>query len=229
MSTKIVKQPRAKMEIKEAMRRDGFSAGFKPAGFGSGANLAAQFDIQILRNSANINQDLPIPIFGAFDLASKYKSVLTLPSGVSITGIDNGAIGKENFVEIEYTSGANVDTVRISIPQYEYPSFLAAVATSRFIVSNAKYGISDTSATGLQQLTKKFQSVDRSMFGRLTRNDIPLASSKSPFQFQNGLVEIVGTFDVTAQTTWVLDFQAVAAQQVTISANVAAADKGLAM
>ena len=105
---------------------------------------------------------------------------------------------------------------------------MSAIQTSRFIVSNAKYGISDTSATGLQQLTKKFQSIDRSMFGRLTKNDIPLASSKSPFQFQNGLVEIVGTFDVTAQTTWVLDFQAVASQQVTISANVAAADKGLA-
>lgn len=229
MSTKIVKNPRARMEVKEAMRRDGFAAGFRPSGISGGvAPLAAQFDIQITRATATIAQDLPVPIFGAFDLASKYRSVITLPSGVSITNLEVGAIGRETRVDITYTSGANNDVVRITIPQYEYPSFLNALATSRFIVSNAKYSVSDTSATGLQQLTKKFQSVDRSMFGRLTQNDIPLASAKSPFQFQNGLVEIMGTFEVTAQTTWVLDFQNLANQQVTISANVAMADKGLA-
>jgi hypothetical protein len=104
---------------------------------------------------------------------------------------------------------------------------LTALVGSRFIISNARYSISDTGATGLQQLTKPFKSVDRSMFGALLQNDIPLSSAKTPYQNQVGIVDINGTFNVTAQTTWILDFQAVANQEVTISMFVTQSDKGV--
>jgi hypothetical protein len=97
--------------------------------------------------------------------------------------------------------------------------------SSRFVVSNARYSVSDTTATGIQQLTKPFQAIERSMFGAFLKNDIPLSSSKSPFQFQNGIVDILGTFNITAQTTWVLYFQALANQVVTISAFVSQSTK----
>jgi hypothetical protein len=104
---------------------------------------------------------------------------------------------------------------------------LNALLGSRFIVSNARYSISNTSATGLQQLTKTFNSIERSMFGALLQNNIPLASAKTPYQNQVGIVDINGTFNVTAQTTWVLNFQQLANQEVTISAFVTQSNKGV--
>lgn len=229
MADRIVRSPSAKASVKQQMRNDGYKAGFEPSGLGGnvGQALAAQFDIKIKRLTATVTDDVPVPIFGAFDVASKYNSILSLPSGVSITALSIGAIGTEKQVRITYTKGANNDIVQITISQYDYPAFLTALVGSRFIISNARYSISDTSATGLQQLTKPFSSIDRSMFGALLKNDIPLSSAKTPYQNQVGIVDINGTFNVTAQTTWVLDFQSLANQEVTISAFVTKSDKGV--
>jgi len=229
MADRIVRSPSAKAQVKQQMRNDGYKAGFEPSGMGGnvGQALAAQFDIKIKRLTATVTDDVPVPIFGAFDIASKYNSILSLPSGVSISALSIGAIGTEKQVRITYTKGANNDIVQITISQYDYPAFLTALVGSRFIVSNARYSISDTSATGLQQLTKPFSSIDRSMFGALLKNDIPLSSAKTPYQNQVGIVDINGTFNVTAQTTWVLDFQSLANQEVTISAFVTKSDKGV--
>jgi hypothetical protein len=227
MAERVVRQPGVLNKVKEAMRQDGYRAGFEPSGAAVGQGLSAQFDIQITRIGAVTiaGVDLPIPLFGALDIASKYNGVLTQPSGTTISALSIGAIGTETQVRISYTKGANTDIVAISISQYDYPSFLNALLSSRFTVSNARYSIADTTATGVQQLTKPFRSIERSMFGAFLKNDIPLSSSKSPFQFQNGIVDILGTFNITAQTTWVLDLQPLAGQVVTISAFVSQSTK----
>jgi hypothetical protein len=225
MAEKVVRQPGVLNKVKEAMRQDGYRAGFEPSSNGIGQNLSAQFDIVITRVGEDVNNDLPVPIFGALDIKSQYNGVLTLPTGVSITALSVGAIGTETQVRISYSKLTDTDTIVLSISQYDYPSFLTALLSSRFIVSNARYSVSDTTSSGLQQLTKPFKSIERSMFGAFLKNDIPLSSAKSPFQFQTGIVDILGTFNVTAQTTWVLDFQPNDGQQVTISAFVSAAEK----
>jgi hypothetical protein len=226
MAERVVRQPGVLNKVKEAMRQDGYRAGFEPSTAAVGQGLAAQFDIQITRLGSTIaGVDLPVPIFGALDIQSKYNGVLTQPSGTTITALTVGAIGTETQVRISYTKGANTDIVVISISQYDYPSFLHALLSSRFTVSNARYSVSDTTATGIQQLTKPFQSIERSMFGAFLKNDIPLSSAKSPFQFQNGIVDILGTFNITAQTTWILYFQPLANQVVTISAFVSQSTK----
>lgn len=228
-AARIVKNKAAKAEMKAEMKRAGIASAFvNPAMPGSiTSNLSAQVNFQIVRKSANIATDLPVPLFGAFDSANLYNSVLTLPSGTSITNITFGSVGKENIVEIEYTNGANVDTVEIICQEYAYPSFLRALTTSRFTISNARYSISDTSNTGVQQLTKKLQAQTRSMFGKVVTDNIPLGASKSPFQQQNGIVDILGSFTVTPEVTWSLDFQALANQQVTVSAFITQTDKGI--
>jgi hypothetical protein len=227
MSERIVKSPSALNQVKQSMRNDGYRAGFEPSSFASGKSLAAQFDLKIKRLTQAVTDDVPVPIFGAFDVASKYVSVLSLPSGVTITALSVGAIGFEKQVRITYTKAAANDIVQITIAQYDYPSFLNALLGSKFIISNARYSISDTGATGLQQLTKPFVSIERSMFGALMKNDIPLSSAKTPYQNQVGIVDINGTFNVNAQTTWSLDFQALTNQEVTISMFVTASDKGV--
>lgn len=229
-AARIVKNKAAKAEIKAEMKRAGIASAFvNPAMPGSiTSNLSAQVNFQIVRTSSNITQDLPVPLFGAFDSANYYNSVLVLPGGTSITNITFGSVAKPNTVEIEYTNGANVDTVEITCQEYAYPAFLRALATSRFTISNARYSISDTSSTGVQQLTKKLQAQTRSMFGKVVTDNIPLGASKSPFQQQNGIVDILGSFTVTPEVTWSLDFQALTNQQVTVSAFITATDKGLA-
>ena len=233
LAERIVKNPRQMMQVKEDMRRQGVAAGFTPATQSSGQGLAAQFDIKISRLTNNTGVILPVAIFGAFDAASGYKSIINqyLPSGVTLSALAIGGIGNETLAKFTFTkagSPATSDIITVSINQYEYPSFLEALKTSRFIVSNARYSISDTGAQGLQQLTQPFKSFDRSMFGALVQNDIPLSSAKTPYQNQPGIVDINGTFNVTAQSTWVLLVGALGNQEVTISAFVAQANKGVA-
>jgi hypothetical protein len=231
LAERIVKNPRQLMAVKEDMRRQGVAAGFTPATQSTGQGLAAQFDIKVTRTGTNTAAALPVAIFGAFDSASAYKSIISqfLPAGVTLTDLTIGGIGNENRARFEFTKTgvATADYIDVTINQYEYPSFIEALKTSRFVVSNARYSVSDTSASGLQQLTQTFKSFDRSMFGALLQNDIPLSSAKTPYQNQPGIVDINGTFNVNAQSSWVLLFGNYA-QEVTISAFVAQANKGLA-
>ena len=229
LAERIVKNPRQMMAVKEDMRRQGVAAGFTPSTQSGGQGLAAQFDIKITRVGVATGVDLPVVLFGAFDLASAYKSIISqfLPAGTTLSALVVGGVASPNTVRFSFTKGANTDHLDVTVNQYEYPSFLEALKTSRFVVSNARYSVSDTGAPGLQQLTKTFKSFDRSMFGALLQNDIPLSSAKTPYQNQPGIVDINGTFNVNAQSSWVLLFGAVA-QEVTISAFVAQANKGLA-
>jgi hypothetical protein len=227
MAERIVKSPASLAMAREEMRKSGMSVGFggNPAMPHVG-NLQAQVNFQIKRLTADINAILPVPLFGPYDLASDYNQILSLPNGVSISAIEVGKIGGgELKVTISYLSGGDTDKVEITLQEYAYPSFLEALKGSKFTISNARYSISDTSNTGVQQLTQSLQANVKSMFGKTTVDNIPLSASKSPFQQQNGIVDIIGTFGIDAQTTWVLGFQPLANQQVTIGAFITGAEK----
>lgn len=239
MSEKIVRSPRALSQVKEEMRNAGAAAGFTPSTTNTGANLQAQFDLHIVRQSANIAADLPVALFGGFDSVSAYTSVISqfLPTGVTLKAlsIGNTEVGGgttsstyKSSISVNFTfakTGSSDDVVTLTLGQYDYPAFLAALRTSKFVVSNARYNISDTT-NGIPQLTKPFKSIERSMFGAYVQNDIPLSSAKTPYQMQNGIVDINGTFKVNAQTSWVLLFGNVA-QEVVISSFVTQTDKGV--
>ena len=226
ISERIVKDTTGKALIKEEMRKAGLSAGFNPAMPTFVGNLQAQVNFQIKRLTANIaGVDLPVPLFGAYDAASKYNQVLTMPAGTSITAFDMGVIGNETKLRITYTKGANSDIVEITLQEYAYPSFIEALKGTSFNISNGRYSISDTTATGLQQMSKKLRALKYSMFGNQNADNIPLSASKSPFQQQNGIVDILGNFNVDAQITWVLDVQPLANQEITIAAFITAVNK----
>lgn len=226
VASRIVKDATGKALIKEEMRKAGMAAGFNPAMPSFAGSLQAQVNFQIKRLTANIaGVDLPVPLFGAYDLASKYNQVLQMPAGVTITAFDNGVIGNELKLRITYTKGANSDIVEVTLQEYAYPSFIEALKGTSFAISNGRYSISDTTATGLQQMTKKLRSLRYSMFGNQNSDNIPLSASKSPFQQQNGIVDILGNFTVNAEITWVLDVQPLANQEITIAAFITAVNK----
>lgn len=231
LSTRIVKDPQAKVQVKEQMRRAGMPTGFQnnPAMPDIHSRLEAQVNFQIKRLTANIALDLPVVLFGPYDLASKYQQIIQqlLPPTVTLTGLDVGKIaGGELFADFVFTApGPLVDTIRVSCQEYAYPSFLEALKGSKFLMSNGRYSISDTGATGLQQMTKQMQYVSKSMFGKSINDKVPLSASKSPFQFQNGIVDILGTYEVNAERSFTLMIQNVANQEVTIGAFITNADK----
>ena len=227
MAERIVKNTGAHALVKNEMKRAGVASAFgNPAMPGLGAALQAQVNFQVKRLTADLNVNLPVPLFGPYDLASDYNQILNLPSGISVSNIEVGKIGGgEQKVTISFSDGTDTDKVDITLQEYAYPSFLEALKGSKFTISNARYSISDTSNTGVQQLTQSLQANVKSMFGRQITNNIPLSASKSPFQQQNGIVDIIGTFQVDAETCWVLNFQPLANQQVTIGAFITAADK----
>lgn len=227
---RAVKNPSIKMQVKEQMRKAGVAGGFQsnPAMPTIAASLEAQVNFQVKRLTANIASDLPVVLFGSFDLASQYSANLAglLPSGVTLTGLDVGKIaGGELFADFTYTQGLNSDTIRVSCQEYAYPSFLEALKGSRFIISNARYSISDTTSTGLQQMSKQMQFKQQSMFGKTSVDKVPLSASKSPFQQQNGIVDILGQYTIDAERAFTLQVQDLANQEITISAFITGADK----
>lgn len=234
VAERVVRNPAAVAAIKQKMQRAGFAAGFTPAGIGGGAPSVANFDMVITRSSANITSALPVPIWGAFDVSSGFQGVLGsyLPAGVTVDDLVVGGVGADSTrLAITYAKtvgGSKVtDTLYISLNQYDYPSFLTGLTTSKFLISQIRLTIADTSATGLSQLNQTFDYVERSIFGAYRKDSFPLNSAKSPFQYQNGIIDINGTFNVTAQNSWVLMFQDNVDQTVTLNFSVAAADKGV--
>lgn len=230
VATRIVKNPTALQKTKVEMQKMGIPAGYNmnPAMPATGGSLSAQVNFQIKRLTAKLEYDLPVPLFGAYDFQNNYKQVVSsmLPSGVSIGSITGGrTAGAELHVDISYTDGTDTDIVRITLQEYAYASFLEALKGSKFLISTARYSVSDTSATGLQQLTKKLFQSSYSMFGKTSSDNIPLSASKSPFQQQNGIVDILGSYVINAETSWVLMFQPLENQEVTIGTFIAKADK----
>jgi len=227
---RVAKRPSELANIRTEMRKAGMPEGFKQGGMTAqvSGNLQAAVNFKATRLSANIALALPVVFFGSYDAASKYQQSLAgnIPAGVTLTGLDIGKIaGGELNVDFIYTQGLNIDTIRVTMDEYAYPAFLEQLKGSRFRAEQVRYSITDTSNTGLQQLTQKMQYFVRTMFGKQSNDTIPLGNSKSPFQQQNGIVDIIGSYEINAQTSIVLLFQNLANQQVNMSCFITSIDQ----
>lgn len=227
---RVAKRPAELAAVKMEMRKAGYGEGFKPGGISQGmvAGIRAAVNFKITRLTANIALDLPVALFGSYDAASKYQQSLAgqIPSGVTLTGLDIGKIGGGELVaDFTYTQGLNVDVIRVTLDEYAYPAFLEQLKGSRFRAGQIRYKVSDQGATGIQQLDKKMTYFVRTMFGKQTNDNIPLGNSKSPFQQQNGIVDILGEYEINAQTSIVLQFQNLANQVVTMSMLITSIDQ----
>lgn len=165
--------------------------------------LAAEFNIKVDRQSADITQSLIVPIFGWLETPSGYAELLAqyntgLTFTVQIGHYDLPASPK--VVRITYDDGVNTDIVEVSCNTFPYTGILHATATGILKMENVQYEISDNANT--QQFKETFDHLRKSMFGLEAKNSIPIY--KDPRQFQDGIVRVQADLTIDRETTLML-------------------------
>lgn len=217
-------------QIREAMR-SGNSAVAKPGReYPDTPPAAAQFQLTVVRNTAAIAEDLPFALFGFQDMQNGYRDIIPsmLAAGTTLTSVVIGELGGggaagANRARFTYTNGANVDTVDVTCSTYSYPALLAAGSNDLLKLSAMRMSLSD--ATLLRQFDLEMRSLKNSPFGKGEFNKLTPSASKSPRQYQNGIVDLDYIFKVDKETTIVGKIANQAAFQVSFNAYVEKFDR----
>lgn len=201
MSKRIVKRPEIMGLIKQhknSVNMGGNHNGqLHIAGNKHTPAAAAQFDFTIKRLTHAINASLPVALFAPQELENGYRQMLAdqIPAGTVLTAVNYSELdGKPTEVDFVYTEGANVDTIRVQVVQYPYPSFLKSMVTDVLKLSKMRYSLSDS--TKLAQFSEVFNFRQGSMFGTVTTNKVSVTANKDPRQFQDGIIDVDGEFVV---------------------------------
>ena len=153
----------------------------------------ADFTINVTRNSNNIASPLPFLLFGVNYVENQYRELLSpfLLNAVVLTSVAYDSSGNMVFT---FTLGVNVDTITISCNEAPYSVFLQSTRTDLIKIQKVRYNISDT--TKLANYSQPMAIVQKSLFGTLVNNKISVTKYKNPQQFQNGIVDVMASFDV---------------------------------
>jgi hypothetical protein len=150
------------------------------------AGAAAQFNLKITRNSANIAAILPVPLFGAMDREGKYVQSLGsyMPSGVTLESVANV---NGNYV-FTYTDGTHTDTITVTCNEIAYASFVLATITDVMSIRAIRYKIN--SDAQLSQFQNTFASFKKSLFGKREDDTIDVQSNIGPMQYRPDVADI---------------------------------------
>lgn len=151
-------------------------------------SIKAQFDIRILRNSANIAQSLEVGVFGMVHFQSGYFGVVFPPTGGTVTVTGGTNVNLPDRVRFTYVVGADTDTIDVFCNQLPYPAFLSSMSNAMFKVTNIRYSLSNAAQT--VQFSEPFEFRSKSMYGKGDTNPITVLSFRKPEQFQAGIVDL---------------------------------------
>lgn len=183
-----------------------------------GTGDKAQFDITIQRLTATIAAtSLEVPVFGATHVDGGYTGVVNPAAGGSFAVLYGCNAVLPNQLNIRHTVGANNDTIAVKCNQISYPSFLGAMRTDMFRISNIRYSINDTSANGLLQFSEIFDVRTKSLFGKADQNPLSVLSFKKPENFQAGIIDIPVDMDVWKDRAFVLSVNSLFTGVITLS------------
>lgn len=178
-------------------------------------SLAAMFTMKVQRNSVNIAGSLPVALFGTLDSDANYQRFVTPPAGVTLAVSIGQVAGQPNAARFTYTQGANVDTIDVTCQQAPYPSFLNSLSSDTLRMSKLRLSISDS--TQQAQFSESIAVKTASLFGRQTQNTINPSSFKRPDQFQAGIIDLDGIYDVDKETAFVFNMIDVGAANFSVS------------
>lgn len=162
----------------------------------------AQLSINIKRVTAAIPDNLPFVLFGRTSLKNYYKNQIVnplLPSGVTYTNLSVAAFATSEKVIFEYTAGAAVDTVEVTLQNSNitYPELLEALYTNMFEIGKIRHVISNTTTgAALNQQNLGLFFFKNTMFGKTESNTLNPIDYKNPQQQQAGIIDIPETFRV---------------------------------
>lgn len=221
MAVAAVKNPVALQKIRQQMAKNSGRGAMQIEANANQPAAAAQFDIVITRNSANIAETLPVVLFDPQDAANGYRAIVSglLPAGTVLTSVRYGEnLSQPNALRFTYTKGVDVDTIDVTCPQYPYPALLNSAITDLLRLSKIRYSISDTAQ--LSQFSNGHAIVQRTMFGKKSENALSIGAYKRPDQFQTGIIDVDGVFELDKETGILLSINASAGFSVTISSFV---------
>ena len=162
--------------------------------------LAATFTLKAERLTTTLAQDLPVAFFGTLDSFANYLRFIVPPAGLTVTYIEGLPSGKAEQSILRYTDGVNTDDIVITCQQAPYPAFLQSLVSDKIRVSKLRYSISDT--TKQSQFSQGLTVQVASLFGKRSQDTVDIESFKSPQQFQAGIVDLDGVFDVDKETAF---------------------------
>lgn len=157
----------------------------------------ATVTVTAVRQSFNIQTDLPIQLFNVVDNYSD-NSVLRryLPVGVSLT-FSNTDATRTNWL-FTFTQGALVDTVIVSCSEVSYNKLQLATQSDLFKIGRILYKISDENQQ--QAFSGKFIVVSQSLFGFGKENPLTLTNYIKPSNFRKDSVVISQALDIDKQS-----------------------------
>lgn len=166
----------------------------------------AQFDINITRLTNTIAQPTPIALFGTTHSKSGYSQFLIPGAGTTVTvvgGLNTPTAGTSDRIRFTFVNGGNTDIVEVTCNQVPYPVFLDALGADIFRISNIRYEI--LNAADVIQFSQQHNFTSKSLFGKLSSDDITIAAYKKPEQFQPGIVDIPIAANIDKETMMLLN------------------------
>jgi len=184
---------------------------------------AATFDILIHRDTIEIAEVLPVPIFGVLDQESDWIEIMNqfLTTGTTYV-VQRGADRKS--LDFIFTNGGNSDTINVSCNQVPYVNLLIAGLDSVFKLQQIKMQISDVAVQA--QFSQSIGVFNRSFFGHHQDDSITPNQYKSDLQNQNDIRTINQILDIDKQRTILFKIVAAADFTVTLSSFIQKYDKG---
>lgn len=182
-------------------------------------NAAAQFTIQVTRETAAIAVPLPVAIFAPVYASNGWRSFLQgqMPAGVTLSKVEGGERdGLPDSVQFEFTQGLNTDVVTVRCSTAPYPAFLESLVTDRFDVNKVRFTLSDPAQVA--QFAQQVLFSTRSMFGLGSQNPVTPDNFRSPQQYQAGIVDVDVDAKFDKQTGIILPIVPVA--QFSVSCNI---------
>lgn len=166
---------------------------------------AAQFTLNVTRNSANIAAILPVPLFGILDKESSWKEIIaqSLPAGTTFSYAVSPT-GKG--LRYTYVNGGNTDTIDVECPQVPYVNLLRASQGSILTMTQNKMTIDDVA--NQSQFSQAVEIVHNTLFGKFTSDSFTPNDYKSDLQNQNDIRIFTNIITIDQETT--LLFQSIA-------------------
>lgn len=159
---------------------------------------ASVFTFTINRATAAIAAAVPVPLFAPINDYGSYRKFVApvLPPSTVISEFNGFSYNETSALKlagnqvVEYTEGANVDTVTVSCTNVPYQQFNAGLLTDKMQLTAIKITVP---AAQLQQLDQAIHFIKQSPYGAGKYDSITPSVFLSPNQYQVNQVMIGGT------------------------------------
>lgn len=191
---------------------------------------AAQFDLIITRVSANIAENLPVPVFGLVAIKAGLGQDISqyLPAGTTLVAIQFGTtfssttgatltqdLANAQKLTLQFKNGANLDTITVTCSSTPYPQFAESTMSDVFRLSKIRYSISNTALTA--QYSQQLIFKKKTIFGKVIENSLTPTAFRTPQDFQTGVVDIDVNADIDKETAIWTNILSSAGFSVTLS------------